>query len=553
LDPPGQERLQEILLDYLECSERGHRPDSAEILARHPDFAPQLKVFLETEHRIEEVTAPVRRLSQIILYATRSGWPTSATVSDAPQRPTRVAQPRTVGDYEILGEIGRGGMGIVYKARQPGLNRLVALKVILAGEHAGPDALARFRAEAEAVARLQHPNVVQVYEVGERDGLPFLSLEYCPGGSLDQQLAGGPLPAHQAASLIRALAEGVQAAHAAGVVHRDLKPANVLLDASGTPKMTDFGLAKRLGESGRTATGAILGTPSYMAPEQADCNGGSVGPAADVYALGAILYECLTGRPPFQGRHLLATVRQVVAEEPTPPRQINANIPKDLQTICLKCLEKDPRRRYSSAKALGDDILAYQRGEAISARPPSLYGRIDRWVRLRPALAATLFALTALYLNHLVLLALGSKNEGGDFHVFATWVTVAWASGAIACQWLVARSRFGEAATYGWAALDVLMATLMMWRGQGPRSALLIGYPLLITGTALRFRPALIWFVTGLCVASYLGMVAEAYWRRPDLAVPIKDWLVFSLAQVILGFLQHQLLRRVRTAIAAER
>jgi serine/threonine-protein kinase len=317
--------------------------------------------------------------------------------------------------------------------------------------------------------------------------------------------------------------------------------------------MTDFGLAKQLGESGRTATGAILGTPSYMAPEQADSNGHAVGPAADVYALGAILYECLTGRPPFTGRHLLATVRQVVAEEPTPPRQINPQIPKDLQTICLKCLEKDPRRRYASARALGDDLGAYQRGEAISARPPSLFGRIDRWVRLRPALSATLIALTALYINHLVLLALGSQNEGGDFHVFATAITIGWAGGAIFFQWLVTRSRYSEAATYGWAALDVTMATLMMWRGQGPRSALLIGYPLLITGTALRFRPSLIWFVTGLCVTGYLGMVAEAEWRRPQLAVGVKDWLVYALGQVILGFLAHQLLRRVRVAIAAER
>jgi tRNA A-37 threonylcarbamoyl transferase component Bud32 len=483
--------------------------------------------------------------------AARSAW--TASPGSAAAAVPSVTAPRTVGGYEVIEEIGRGGMGIVYKARQPGLNRVVALKVILSGEHAGPEARARFRAEAEAVARLQHPNVVQIYEVGEHSGLPFISLEYCPGGSLDRQLAGRPLPPGKSAATIRALAEAVQAAHTAGVVHRDLKPANILLDAAGTPKVTDFGLAKRLGEAGKTATGAILGTPSYMAPEQADCKGRPVGPAADVYALGAILYECLTGRPPFKAAHLLATVRQVVTEEPVPPRQLNPQTPRDLQTISLKCLEKDPRRRYPSARALADDLLAYQRGEPIAARPPGVFGRIDRWARSRPALAATWIALTLLYLNHLALLALGAPNEGGDFHWFATGVTVVWASGAAAFQWLSSRPRWSTVATYGWAALDVVMATLMMARGQGPRSALVVGYPLLIVGTALRFRISLLWYVTGLCIAGYLGLVAEAAWRRPQLAVSPKDWMIFCLSQLILAYLQHQLLRRFRAAMASER
>jgi serine/threonine-protein kinase len=475
-----------------------------------------------------------------------------ATAGGASGDMLATALPRTVGAYEILEEIGQGGMGIVYKARQAGLNRLVALKLILSGKHADATTRARFCAEAQVVARLQHPNVVQVYEVGEHDGLPFISLEYCPGGSLDGKLAGTPLPPDNAVALVRSLAEAVQTAHAAGVIHRDLKPANVLLDATGTPKISDFGLAKRLGESGRTASGAILGTPTYMAPEQANCKHEKVGPATDIYALGTILYECLTGRPPFQSAHLLATVRQVVTEDPPPPRQLNPKIPKVLQTICLKCLEKDPRHRYPSAQALADDLRAYQRGEAISARPPGIVDRLDRWVRSRPALAATLIALTAIYLNHLVLLALGAPNEGGDFHWFATGLTVAWASGAITFQWLVTSSRWSTAATFGWAAMDVLMATLMMARGQGPRSALLIGYPLLIVGTALRFRISLLWFVTGLCVAGYLSLVGEASWRRPDLAVGVTNWMVFTLGLFILGFLQHQFLRRLRAAMASD-
>jgi serine/threonine-protein kinase len=483
---------------------------------------------------------------------TRWEGPSGATADGVSTHVLTTAAPRTVGAYEILEEIGHGGMGIVYKARQAGLNRLVALKLILSGEHASTTARARFCAEAEAVARLQHPNVVQVYEVGEHDGLPFISLEYCPCGSLEEKLAGGSLPPDDAAALVRSLADAVQTAHDAGVIHRDLKPANVLLGATGTPKISDFGLAKRLGESGRTATGAILGTPNYMAPEQADCKHEKIGPATDIYALGTILYECLTGRPPFKPGHLLATVRQVVTEDPLPPRHVNPKIPKALETICLKCLQKDPSHRYPSASALADDLRAYQRGEAISARPPGVFDRMDRWVRSRPALAATLIALTAIYLNHLVLMALGAPNEGGDFHWFATGLTVVWASGAVAFQWLVTSSRWSVPATFGWAAMDVLMATLMMARGQGPRSALLIGYPLLIVGTALRFRISLLWFVTGLCVAGYLSLVGEAAWRRPDLAVGITNWMMFTLGLLILGFLQHQFLRRLRAAMASD-
>jgi hypothetical protein len=279
-------------------------------------------------------------------------------------------------------------MGIVYKARQRKADRLVALKMILAGGHAGPDELARFRTEAEAIARLQHPHIVQVFEVGEHDGLPFFSLEFCPGGSLDKKLAGTPLPPIKAATLVGKLARGVQAAHKARVLHRDLKPANVLLAADGTPKVTDFGLAKKLDERGVTIPGVIMGTPSYMAPEQACGQGEELGPAVDVYALGAILYECLTGRPPFKAATVLDTLRQVVSEEPVPPRQLNAQVPRDLETVCLKCLQKEAAKRYTSAAALADDLGRFLRGEPTAARPVGAAGRALKWVKRRPAVAA---------------------------------------------------------------------------------------------------------------------------------------------------------------------
>jgi hypothetical protein len=290
--------------------------------------------------------------------------------------------------YELLGVLGRGGMGFVWKARQAAADRVVALKVILAGPAAGAAELARFRTEAEAAARLQHPHIVQVFEVGEHDGLPFFSLEYCPGGNLAQKLAGRPMPAAEAARLAEALARAVQAAHAAQVVRRDLKPSNVLLAADGTPKIADFGLARKLNEAGQTASGPVLGTPSYMPPEQAAGRTKELGPLVDVYALGAILYECLTGRPPFLGVTALDVLVQVERYEPVAVRALNPQAPRDLETICLKCLNKEPGKRYQSAAALADELGRFLRGEPIQARPAGRLEGAWKWCARRPAAAA---------------------------------------------------------------------------------------------------------------------------------------------------------------------
>jgi WD40 repeat protein/tetratricopeptide (TPR) repeat protein len=314
----------------------------------------------------------------------------SATMPPAPLQSAATAVDSVPG-YEILGELGRGGMGVVYKARQVGLDRLCALKMILAGGHAGQADLVRFRTEGEAIARLQHPNIVAVYEVGEHEGKPYFSLELCAGGSLDRKLAGTPIEPADAATLVRTLAEAMQTAHAANVVHRDLKPANVLL-ASGIPKITDFGLAKKLDESGQTQTGAIMGTPSYMAPEQAEGRK-QVGPAADVYSLGAILYECLVGRPPFKAATAFDTLMQVVSDEPVPPRQLNAKVPADLETICLKCLQKEPSKRYDSAAGLANDLGRFLAGEPIVARAVGRIERTAKWVRRNPTAAALVATL----------------------------------------------------------------------------------------------------------------------------------------------------------------
>jgi serine/threonine-protein kinase len=320
----------------------------------------------------------------------------------APSTPAveRLAPP----GYEILDELGRGGMGVVYRARQTKLNRIVALKMILAGGHADAAHRDRFQAEAQAIARLQHPNIVQIHEVGEHDGLPYFSLEFCPGGSLAQKLAGTPLPPKQAAGMVETISRAMHAAHLKGILHRDLKPANVLLAplpiegegltrGLGTPKVTDFGLAKQLDEAAHTASGAVVGTPSYMAPEQAAGKSKELGPACDIYALGAVLYECLTGRPPFRAATPLDTIMQVISDEPVPPRRLNPQVPRDLETICLKCLHKQPARRFATAQALAEDLRRFAAGEPITARPVGRGERVLKWVRRNPGAAATAAAL----------------------------------------------------------------------------------------------------------------------------------------------------------------
>ncbi|HJZ91369.1 MAG TPA: serine/threonine-protein kinase, partial [Gemmataceae bacterium] len=372
-------------------------------------------------------------------------FPTDATLTDHGTGPRtgETAAPESLRDavpgYEILSELGRGGMGVVYLARDRQLNRAVALKMILSGEHASPGERDRFRREAEAVAALQHPNIVQIYDIGEAQGRPYLAFEYVGGGSLSDYLDGQPWPAKPAAALIEALARAMQFAHARGIVHRDLKPANVLIQkadpaprtaeppdplyrlpdfALRVPKITDFGLAKRVdpdsswsddsnrtAAAGQTRTGAVVGTPSYIAPEQAAGKNRLVGPAVDVYALGAILYELLTGRPPFRGETPLDTVLQVMGDDPVPPVELNRKVPRDLQTICLKCLHKDPRKRYADAEALADDLRRFQNGLSIAARPVGRWERAAKWMNRHPA-ATVLGAITAIAVVTLMAVSL---------------------------------------------------------------------------------------------------------------------------------------------------
>ncbi|HEV2948214.1 MAG TPA: serine/threonine-protein kinase, partial [Gemmataceae bacterium] len=428
--------LEVVYGEVMLREEHGEAPDLEEYLRRFPTLAEQLGPLFEVHHALE---------SGQLLDANHERAKIADTLPAMRRRSAGKGTPfPAIPGYEILDELGRGGMGIVYRARQTGLNRTAAIKMILAGDYAGPEELARFRTEAEAVGRLQHPNIVAIYEVGEQNGRPYLCMEYVEGGSLAQQLTGAPQPVRPAAQFVETLARAMHYSHQQGIVHRDLKPANILLQKSEVrgqksefeiqksrsqssssdlcplisdlcPKITDFGLAKILaeGQGSQTRTGAILGTPSYMAPEQA---GGSINdngqakaraisPAVDVYALGAILYELLTGRPPFRAETPLETLLQVTALEPVPPSRLQPRLPRDLTTICLKCLQKEPAKRYRSALELAEDLRRFIDGKPIQARPVTAAERLWRWSRRNPILAT----MTASVASLVLLIAIGSS------------------------------------------------------------------------------------------------------------------------------------------------
>jgi serine/threonine protein kinase/WD40 repeat protein/tetratricopeptide (TPR) repeat protein len=398
--------LELVVAEYLLREEMGQQPALEEYLRRFPQYAPVLELQLEL-HR--EVGADCG------FPATWAANAEAACDRRVPDFETAPAPLPNIPGYEILEVLGWGGMGVVYRARQHELNRWVALKMLLAGPHASPQILGRFRVEAEAEARLQHPNIVQIYELGQHAGSLFLVLELVEGRSLARRLAGTPQPTRSAAELVEILARAIDYAHRQGVVHRDLTPANVLVTEGGVPKITDFGLAKLVKGGGdlRTQTGDLLGTPSYMAPEQAVSRHAAIGAATDVYALGAILYELLTGRPPFKAESALETLRQVVAEEPVAPARLRPKLPADLETICLKCLQKESSQRYASAQALADDLRRFLDGRPILGRRSSTLERGWRWCQRNTLLAATSFAAASAIL----ILAAVSTGAAWTFRV----------------------------------------------------------------------------------------------------------------------------------------
>jgi WD40 repeat protein len=399
-----QQQLHELIADYLTALGEGRIPNRAELLAAHPELAADLMAFFTDHDQLEQIAEPMRPV--VPSAGPGTPVPTAELPTVAPgDTPLPTALPvlgGSFGEYQLLEELARGGMGVVYKARQLRLNRLVALKMILAGPLASPADVKRFQSEAEAAANLDHPHIVPIFEVGTHEGLHYFSMKLIEGGSLAQAVGSGQWTVgskeaeRRAAQLLATVARAVHFAHQQRILHRDLKPANILLDAAGEPHVTDFGLAKRVeGDSKLTQSGAIVGTPSYMAPEQA-AGKKSVGTAADVYGLGAILYELLTGQPPFRDETPLNTLFRVLHEEPARPRSLNARIDRDLDTICLKSLDKDPARRYGSAEAFAEDLERWLAGEPIRARRSGVAERTVKWAKRRPAIAGLVILLLAV-------------------------------------------------------------------------------------------------------------------------------------------------------------
>ncbi len=501
--------------------------DRSALLTEHPEIAHSLCAFFDDHDR---------------MVARRSVDGTEETLDSVRHIAANPSgeQVQCFGDYELIEEISRGGMGIVYKARQRRLNRIVALKMILTGELAGPEEVLRFHSEAEAAAQLDHPGIVPIHEIGEHQGQHFYSMGFIDGQSLADQLRPGPLSPNHAAALLIKIAIAVDYANAQGVIHRDLKPANILIDSDGKPRVTDFGVAKRMeGNSDLTRSGQILGTPAYMPPEQAACRLDQIGPTTDVYSLGAILYATLTGRPPFESASPVDTLMQVLEGEPTLPSKRQAGIPRGLESICMKCLEKKPVDRYATAGQLADDLRRFLQSEPIAARPADIGQRLRRWGRREPGLVAHWLGLFSILITvQITYLMIGTDN---GYYFQHTGVLVAWMVVVFALQKLFNRPGLSEGAAIAWCVIDTLFMTTILFLAEPPIGPLLSGYALLIAACGFLLKAHLVVVTTGTVLLCYLGLL----WFHPELTVTPHYCVMFALLMLVLGGVVTAQVRRI--------
>ncbi|HET6882306.1 MAG TPA: serine/threonine-protein kinase [Pirellulales bacterium] len=536
----GEEETFEALSAYLDGLHSGRAADRKELLRERPE----LKSALDCLEALDQFAASVLQVDADVSDAT-------LTIGSADrQTEAAFALPRSFGDYELLQEIGRGGMGVVYQAQQKSLRRSVALKMIHACALASIDQLRRFAAEAQAAASLRHPNIVRVLDSGQVEGIPYLAMDYIEGQSLAQVLARGRPGRETAVRYLCAVARAVDYLHRQGIIHRDLKPSNILLDGEGQPIVTDFGLAKLLRDDSQlTQSGVAAGTPSYMAPEQAAGHTSHATPLCDVYSLGAVFYELLTGRPPFQAESAIDLLIQVLEREPPAPRQLDRSIPRTLSLICLKCLEKDPANRYTSAGALADDLERYLKGEAVEVSAGQPLARVARWARREPALVWRLAVFLVFYGVELVNYYLLHRWDAG-FHYSVTGVLAVWVALSFVFQRLMRREAWQVVIPAAWAFVDAAAMLSMLLLGDGRISPLMIGYPLLIVAAGLWFRVRLVWWMTALSVACYAALVVDYYVWRTDLklASPLDsdDHVYFVVGLIVMGGAVAYQVRRVR-------
>ncbi|MDG2382749.1 MAG: protein kinase [Pirellulaceae bacterium] len=537
----SNQQLNAILADYLLALESKEQPDREQLLKSYPEFADLLRDFF---HDHDKMMARGSEVIQEEAMSQRLHRRTSSANSAMSRESAETDFMKIFaefGEYQLLDEIDRGGMGVIYRARQSSLDRIVALKMIKSGQFATAEEIARFHLEAEAAASLDHAAIVSIYEVGERQGIHFFSMQYVEGCTLASRLAEGPMEPCDAACLILKIAQAVAYAHSKDIVHRDLKPANVLLDNEGDPHLTDFGLAKRMTEDNQlTMTGQILGTPAFMAPEQASARVGDLAPLVDVYAIGALLYTTLTGKQPFEAENEIDLLLKLLDQDPVPPTKVNRRIPKSLEMICLQCMEKNPERRYSSVAAVTQDLQSFLREEPLQKRSDDLAQSIRRWWRREPVLVTHATAI----LGFLSILQLYYVFQGGDlnFHLKHELTFFAWFLLCFGLQKMLNHPKWANCTQYLWASVDLFMLTLILVMAHPPIGALLIGYPVLISASGLFARARLVAFTTVISIIAYSALMG----LRSIQTVGVHYHLFHALGLAVVGFIVSTQVRRIR-------
>jgi len=536
--------FQAALVDYLEASERGERIDPSQVRRLYPQFGESIIALLADQEELRRVLSPWQSDSATdeppVTIACGDQLPSGTSSVWSLPKWGAAEFPVAFGNYLLLEEIDRGGMGIVFKAVHQQLNRVVALKVMRSGEFSSDDERARFRAEAEASAAINHPHIISIFEVGECHGLTFFTMAYVDGETLAARAKRTKLTFKESARIVALIANAVEAAHQFGIIHRDLKPSNILVNRSGEPYLIDFGLAKvTRTDQGLTCTGQVLGTPAYMAPEQA--RGEALTRSCDIYSLGAVLYELVAGQPPFSGPTAIDILLQVMNLDPPPPRKINPQVPRSLNTLISRAMAREAQGRYESAGLLEADLHRFMLDEPIDHPKPSLLERTVRWWRREPALVSHLIAIIAVLVIVSVAIALRDSTLAESKLVLT--LLPLWAAGCWLFQRVSVVDRYQTAAFWSWAVMDVVVYTTLIYLAETPRALLLIGYPMMIVASGLFYRIRFVVFVMSMCIVGFMILIAtvdDALTDRPEFCV------IYVSGMLVLALCVTSMIRKVR-------